>query len=124
MTDHSEPTPDPLDRSDEVKRKILAGDKIGAIKLYREQTGVGLAEAKSAVEQIQTRLRGFESAELSFPKRNGETAAPQSSAAINEAIFAGRKIEAIKLYRAQAQAGLAEAKAAVEEIEEDRKSVV
>jgi ribosomal protein L7/L12 len=110
--------PDPLDRSDEVKRKVLAGDKIGAIKLYRELTGVGLAEAKSAVEQMQTQLRGFASAEIAFPTKLTSPATPQSNAAINEAIFAGKKIAAIKLYREWTQSGLAEAKRAVEEIEE------
>ena len=30
---------------------------IEAIKIYREKTGVGLAEAKAACEAIQTRLR-------------------------------------------------------------------
>ncbi|MEZ0257872.1 MAG: ribosomal protein L7/L12 [Chthoniobacter sp.] len=109
--------PDPLNNSDEVKRKVLAGDKIGAIKLYRELTGVGLAEAKSAVEQLQTRLRGFESAEIALPKSSSDTSLPKSNAAINEAIFAGKKIVAIKLYREQTKAGLAEAKRAVEEIE-------
>jgi len=109
--------PDPLNHSDEVKRKVLAGDKIGAIKLYRELTGVGLAEAKSAVEQMQTQLRGFESAELALPKNPAGPAEPLSSAAIHEAIFAGKKIVAIKLYREQTKVGLAEAKRAVEEIE-------
>lgn len=111
------PQPDPLNNSDEVKRKMLAGDKIGAIKLYRELTGVGLAEAKSAVEQMQTQLRGFESAELALPKNATGPDEPQPSAAINEAIFAGKKIVAIKLYREQTKVGLAEAKRAVEEIE-------
>jgi len=104
-----------MEEFDEVKRKALAGDKMGAIKLYREQTNVGLAEAKSAVEQMLAQLRGFASAEISFPK-----AAPgplHQTAAISEALFAGNKIQAIKLYREQSKAGLAEAKHAVEEIE-------
>lgn len=116
------PQPDPLNNSDEVKRKVLAGDKIGAIKLYRELTGVGLAEAKSAVEQMLTQLRGFESAEIALPKSSSDTALPTSNAAINEAIFAGKKIVAIKLYREQTKAGLAEAKRAVEEIEKQLRS--
>jgi ribosomal protein L7/L12 len=33
---------------------LQSGDKIGAIKLYRELTGVGLAEAKDAVERIES----------------------------------------------------------------------
>lgn len=35
---------------------IRKGDKIGAIKRYRELTNAGLAEAKSAVEDVQHRL--------------------------------------------------------------------
>lgn len=33
---------------------IQSGDKIQAIKLYRELTGVGLAEAKDAVERLES----------------------------------------------------------------------
>ncbi|WP_109505454.1 ribosomal protein L7/L12 [Nocardioides speluncae] len=33
---------------------MLRGRKIEAIKLYRQATGVGLKEAKDAVEEIQT----------------------------------------------------------------------
>lgn len=36
--------------SAEVRALAAQGDKIGAIKLYREQTGAGLAVAKEAVE--------------------------------------------------------------------------
>ena len=37
----------------EVVEMLQANRKIGAIKLYREQTGMGLKEAKEAVEEIQ-----------------------------------------------------------------------
>lgn len=37
----------------EVARLVRAGNKIAAIKLYRETFGCGLAEAKTAVEQIE-----------------------------------------------------------------------
>ena len=43
-----------------------------------------------------------------------ETVLPQ----IEQALFSGNKIEAIKLYRQAVKTGLAEAKQAVEEIEE------
>ena len=36
-----------------VMAELRAGNKINAIKLYREQTGVGLKEAKDAVEQLE-----------------------------------------------------------------------
>jgi ribosomal protein L7/L12 len=37
---------------------IQSGDKIRAIKLYRELTGVGLAEAKDAVERLESMYAG------------------------------------------------------------------
>lgn len=36
---------------------IARGQKIQAIKLYREDTGTGLAEAKEAIEQIERDMR-------------------------------------------------------------------
>jgi hypothetical protein len=41
------------DRFHEVRALIRAGNLIGAIKLYREKTGVGLKEAKDAVEAMR-----------------------------------------------------------------------
>ena len=38
---------------DDIKAEIAAGNKIAAIKLYRDATGAGLAEAKEAVELIE-----------------------------------------------------------------------
>jgi ribosomal protein L7/L12 len=35
-----------------IVEMVGKGDKIGAIKLYRELTGVGLAEAKSAIDSL------------------------------------------------------------------------
>ncbi|HEX2079429.1 MAG TPA: hypothetical protein VHG08_17010 [Longimicrobium sp.] len=37
----------------EVLRQLRAGSRIGAVKVYRERFGVGLAEAKHAVERIE-----------------------------------------------------------------------
>ncbi len=38
---------------EEVRGMIRAGNKIEAIKRYREQTGLGLKEAKDAVEALE-----------------------------------------------------------------------
>ena len=40
-----------------IEAAIFAERKIQAIKLYREATGAGLAEAKDAVEKLETELR-------------------------------------------------------------------
>ncbi|MGB8170797.1 MAG: ribosomal protein L7/L12 [Chthoniobacteraceae bacterium] len=100
----SEPTPEA--QAAAIKTAIFAGEKIAAIKLYREMTHVGLAEAKAAVEALEAELRNA-----------GATAARRAddaSDAVKAAIFAGEKIQAIKLYREHMKTGLAEAKTAVE----------
>jgi len=47
----------PEEQANRVKEALFAGQKIQAIKLYREQTGVGLAEAKDEVEKLEATLR-------------------------------------------------------------------
>lgn len=42
--------------SPQIQDALRRGNKIEAIKIYRELTGVGLAEAKKAVEEIAARL--------------------------------------------------------------------
>ncbi len=90
-----------------VQSALRAGEKIAAIKLYREATGVGLAEAKAAVEALEAGLPIAASA---------ERMASAEDDGVKAAVLAGRKIEAIKLYRAAMGVGLAEAKAAVEKL--------
>lgn len=96
------PPPDPYFA---VRRALRAGNKIEAIKLFRQQTGVDLAQAKEAVEQMT----------LEAPATSAIPQAPNSE--IHQALFARKKIAAIKLYREQFHVGLAEAKSAVEAIE-------
>ncbi len=45
--------------NDEIARLIREGNKIGAIKAYREQTGLGLKEAKDAVDALERQMRGY-----------------------------------------------------------------
>ena len=44
---------------EEVKNLLRAGDKIGAIKHYREVYGVGLTKAKEVVDQVEATLTGI-----------------------------------------------------------------
>jgi ribosomal protein L7/L12 len=41
---------------DEIRELLAKGQKIQAIRVYRERTGSGLREAKEAVEQIERLL--------------------------------------------------------------------
>ena len=91
----------------QINLEIAAGRKIQAIKLYREFTGEGLKEAKDAVEAIERGQRPSAPANFTMPveEKTGELMAK-----IDQAIMAGNKIEAIKLYREMTGAGLKEAK--------------
>jgi ribosomal protein L7/L12 len=101
--------------NDRIQQLVREGKKIEAIKLVREQTDLGLKEARDAVE-------GIERGEL--PDLTPHTvAAPRSVSGVDldeitELLLQGKKIEAIKLYREQTGVGLREARDAIEAIEE------
>ena len=40
----------------EIEAHVLKGDRMGAIKVFQQQHGVGLAEAKRAIEELAARL--------------------------------------------------------------------
>jgi ribosomal protein L7/L12 len=84
-----------------------AGQKIEAIKKYRELTGVGLKEAKDAVEAFE---RGQP---MTLPAKSS-LLVQVSDADIEQQIRTGHLIDAIKLYREKNGVGLKEAKDAVE----------
>ena len=51
---------DQTEFSEEIVQAVVAGRKIEAIKRLREQTGMGLREAKQAVEHLERELRADE----------------------------------------------------------------
>lgn len=89
---------------------LKSGNKIEAIKLCREASGMGLAEAKDWVEKLEA------SPEVMLPSA-GDLAG--TLAPVAELLFKGEKISAIKLYHDQVKpgAGLKESKEAVEQLE-------
>lgn len=95
---------DPLTQISQLAR---SGEKIEAIKLYREEYGVGLADAKDAVDAI---ARG------ESPASQAQAALPASGPdkAVRALAADGELIDAIKLYRELHGVGLKEAKDAVE----------
>ncbi len=98
----------------ELRDLLAAGRTIEAIKRLREATGIGLAEAKAAIEGF---ARG-----ATLPPPSSTPPAPIDAAALEREIVVeleqGRKISAIKIYRAAMGVGLKEAKDAVEAIAE------
>lgn len=88
---------------------------IHAIRLYREVTGVGLAEAKEAVEAM---------ARDEFAKPQMGTVDydnPILEARIKSLLSKRQKIEAVKIYRDEYGVGLKEAKDAVDRMEASMK---
>jgi ribosomal protein L7/L12 len=105
---------DDRDFRDEVLSLLEQGQKIGAIKLFRERTGVGLKEAKDAVEAMQ---RG----------QATPSGAPIGRDFEHEVIALleqGQKIGAIRLFRERTGAGLKESKDAVETLAERRGIII
>ena|SRR5579863_6499632 len=47
-----DPEPSSLGFSDRVRKAVADGRKIEAIKIYREETGLGLRDAKDAIDKL------------------------------------------------------------------------
>jgi ribosomal protein L7/L12 len=108
--ERGEPLPIPEIVDESFERELIAlldqGQKIEVIKLYRERTGVGLKEAKDAVEAIQRGER------LPDPEES-DNAFHQTLVSL---LKQGRKIDAIKVFREVTESGLKESKDAIESI--------
>jgi ribosomal protein L7/L12 len=99
----------------EIAAALRAGRKIEAIKRYRERYGVGLKEAKDAVEAIQAGTPAptptpIETAPAPIATAPGPSLQPE----LDLLIAKDQKIMAIKHYRDITKVGLKEAKDAVE----------
>ena len=64
------PSPIPQDKLQALSDLITAGQKLEAIKLHRELTGDGLAEAKTAVEQLEASLRKATPEKFATPRNS------------------------------------------------------
>ena len=102
---------------------IAGGQKIQAIKLYREFTNAGLAEAKDAIDARAV----FVESGLAPPQDSGgqsdQSQTPDLAAdqwkQIDEHLFSGRKLHAIKLYRDWTECDLVDSKKTMESRELD-----
>jgi ribosomal protein L7/L12 len=102
----------------QLREMIASGQKIEAIKRVREQTGLGLKEAKDYVEQLP---RGAIVATPSYAESTSHMAPavqlnPTTEDELRDLVARGQKIEAIKRVREQTGLGLKEAKDYVEQL--------
>lgn len=103
---------------------ILAGQKLEAIKQYKEITGMGLRESKEFVDDLEAQLRrdypDFPQYLASSPKPHRPSMGniPEEDAKkMTEFIFAGQKIAAIKMYKEATGLGLKESKDIIDALE-------
>ena len=100
-------------QEEQIKELSAKGEKIAAIKLYREATGVGLKEAKDAVEAIERSEPVMDFAPIQFDALNSALLEEQ----IKQLLLQHQKIQAVRIYREAYNCGLKDAKDAVDAIE-------
>ncbi|NNF57882.1 MAG: hypothetical protein HKN04_06540 [Rhodothermaceae bacterium] len=93
-----------------IAELIAQGRKLEAITLIREETGVGLAEAKAAVDQL-SRSAPFNPIDA--------IASEDTKGEVQRRAYEGQTLEAIKLLREETGIGLKEAKALVDQMPVD-----
>lgn len=109
----------------EVDRLVAAGQKIQAIKLYRQHTGVRLQEAKDRIDHwsVSTTAPHLAAVSHAAAASSSITATPSSVrgalpasvvSEVDRLIAADQKIQAIKLVREHTGFGLKQAKDIVE----------
>ncbi len=96
----------------EIDRAIDRNQKLQAIKVFREFTGVGLRASKDIIERRIAARRANPSLRVGTPEPT--TSMELNWAPIDDLIHSKKFISAIKEYRAQTHSGLKEAKEAVE----------
>ena len=109
----------------EIDRLVAAGQKIQAIKVYREHTGVHLKEAKDRIDHwsVSTTAQHLAAVSNATAAYSSITATPSSVrgalpasvvSEIDALVAADQKIHAIKLVREHTGLGLKESKDIVE----------
>ncbi len=112
------------ENSNSISELILAGQKIEAIKAYKEITGMGLRESKEFIDDLEAQLRrdypDFPQNLASSPKSHRPSMGniPEEDAKkMTDFIFAGQKIAAIKMYKEATGLGLKESKDVIDALE-------
>ena len=93
---------------------VVGGEKIAAIKLLREATGMGLAEAKAIIDAVERGERVPPLVQQQVQQQNASRAADPGADAVPTEVRrlaeAGNRIHAIKMLREQTGLGLKETK--------------
>lgn len=118
-----------LQRREELLNLLQRGQKINAIKLFREDTGASLKDAKDAVDSMMAEYQGAGQFSPGYAPSSDQPMEPANigiaAPGIDEVMLAEvlvflrkkQKINAIKVYRQYTGASLKDAKNAVEALE-------
>ena len=79
----------PEENMAKIKAAVFAGNKIEAIKLFRDATGKGLAEAKDSIEHLTSELRATDPEKFS--------SRPPAKGCVGLLIFIGLVVLAVLL---------------------------
>lgn len=99
------------DQVQKIHEYIHNQQLIHAISLYREATGVSLAEAKAAVEEMAY------GESIKPPSGTRDLDSPILNGRLKSLISKGRKVDAVRIYREEYGVGLKESKDAVDRLE-------
>jgi ribosomal protein L7/L12 len=103
------------EQRDQVRQAVVAGDKARALELVRKFTGFDAAGAKEFLEEFEGLVAM--SAEPDSGMTKEEALTKQDWETIDQFIFTGHKVTAIKMARTSGGYDLAEAKDVVEKRE-------
>jgi ribosomal protein L7/L12 len=101
---------------DEVRTLIKEGRTLEALRAYREQTGASLDEALTVVDGLQQELQP-DDAVPPQADRGFDGAVPLEGPDVTALLQAGRKLDAIRLYREQTGSSLQAATDVIKELE-------
>jgi ribosomal protein L7/L12 len=111
----------PLSEADlqRIREVLRRGNAIHAIQIFRQITGVDLAEARDSVEAIRAGRFHLPASSVDSAADAASTPQPQENAMhfVREALTKGNKIGAVKRYRDLTRCSLTEAKNAVDALE-------
>ena len=103
----------PLAVQEKIRRAILEGAKLDAVKIYRAETGANLLVCKNIVEEEMNRLKGSTAGTVEQGLHLNQTGEIDQ---ILELIFANKKLDAVRAYRDSTGTSLLEAKKFIEEL--------
>lgn len=101
---------------DEVRNLVKEGRTLEALRAYREQTGASLDDALTVVDGLQQELQP-DDAVAPQADRGVDGAVPLEGPDVTALLQAGRKLDAIRLYREQTGSSLKAATDVIKELE-------